>query len=270
MKYKLIVSDLDGTALNSHRAVSPRTVKAIADYRKAGGTFILSTGRMYESVIQVVDSFGLGELNVPICAMDGGIIRESKTGKIIELNTLPYEKAAAFAAECERRGSYFQVYSVDKLYVAEENEINREYCAHTKVKMNVVGCLSKYISDNKLQCVKVLVASKTADAELEYFKDRIEGVQFFLSDVEYLDGASVKAGKGNALRTVAKHYGISLDNTIAIGDSMNDVSMVSIAGLGVAMGNADERLKRVAKMIAPSCDEDGLAVIIEKAIRDEL
>ena len=61
-----------------------------------------------------------------------------------------------------------------------------------------------------------------------------------------------------------------MSETIAIGDSMNDVSMVSMASLGVAMGNADVRLKKVAKMIAPSNNDDGLAYIIEKAIKDEL
>ncbi|MBR2967686.1 MAG: HAD family hydrolase [Clostridia bacterium] len=270
MKYKLIVSDLDGTALRSDKTASERTRQAIREYRKAGGTFIISTGRMFESMLKVAPELGLDALNVPICAMDGGIIKESRTGKLIEINTMPHEQAAAFARECEELGVYFQVYSEDKLFVNEENETNRDYCAITKVKMHPVGCLSEYILKNKLQCVKVLISSSKAESYLDRFVGRYGGIQFFLSDVEYLDGASIKAGKGNALKRVANIFGIDMGSTIAIGDSMNDVSMVSVAALGVAMGNADERLKKVAKMIAPTNDQDGLAYIIEKAIRDEL
>ena len=65
-------------------------------------------------------------------------------------------------------------------------------------------------------------------------------------------------------------HDVDIKDVIAIGDSMNDISMVSEAGLGVAMQNADDRLKKYADMIAPSNDEDGVAEIIERAIRDEL
>ena len=270
MKYKLIVSDLDGTALRSDKTSSERTRQAIRDYRAAGGTFIISTGRMFESMLKVAPELGLDTLNVPICAMDGGIIKESRTGKLIEINTMPYEQAAAFAKECEEIGVYFQVYTEDKLFVKEENDINRTYCAITKVQMHPVGCLSEYILKNRLQCVKVLISSDKAESYLDRFVGRFDGIQFFLSDVEYLDGASVKAGKGNALKRIAQLFDVDMSETIAIGDSMNDVSMVSMASLGVAMGNADARLKKVAKMIAPSNNDDGLAYIIEKAIKDEL
>ena len=270
MKYKLIVSDLDGTALKSDRTASDRTVKAIRDYQAAGGTFIICTGRMFESVLRVAPLLGLDKLNVPICAMDGGIIKESMTHKVIMLNTMPYRQTAAFASQCEELGCYFQIYSEDKLFVCEENDVNREYCSLTKVKMNVVGKLSDYILANKLKCVKVLIADQNADSFLEHFVGKYDQIQFFMSSPTYLDGASVDAGKGNALKCVAELFGIDLSETIAIGDSMNDISMVKEAALGVAVANAEDRLMRVADYVAPSNDEDGLAFIIEKAIADQL
>ncbi len=270
MKYELIVSDLDGTALKSDKTASERTREAIRAYQNAGGIFIISTGRMFESAIQVIDRLGLDELNAPICAMDGGIIRESKTRKIIDINVMPYLQVADFAKECERIGVYFQVYGKDKLYVSELNEINRKYCAITKVTPNVVGRLSDYVLSSKLECVKVLISSPKADEYLPRFIGKYDGIQFFLSDKEYLDGASINAGKGNALKRIAKLFGIDIAKTVAIGDSMNDVSMITEAGLGVAVNNADERLKKVAKLIAPSNDDDGLAYLIEKAMYNNL
>ncbi len=270
MKYKLIVSDLDGTALKDDRTASEATIEAIKEYRAAGGTFIISTGRMFESIVNNAHLLGLDKLNIPICALDGGLIKESQTGKVIAVHTMPYEQTAAFAEECEKIGCYFQVYTQDKLFVAEENEINRHYCEVSKIKMNVVGKLSKYIYDNKLGCVKVLVADKNADSYLEHFKGKYSGIQFFLSWSSYLDGAAIDAGKGNALLHLAGSLGIDRSRTVAIGDSMNDISMIKAAALGVAVANADDRLKAHADMIVPSNNDDGLAYLIRKAINDEL
>lgn len=270
MKYKLIVSDLDGTALRDDRTASKATIEAIKQYRKAGGTFIVSTGRMYESIINNAYLLGLDEINIPISALDGGVIKESMSGKLIALHTMPYEQTAAFARECEKFGCYFQVYTEDKLYVEKENEINRHYCEVSKIKMSVVGRLSDFIVKNKLQCVKLLVADKKADTYLDYFKDKFDGIQFFLSWSSYLDGASLDAGKGNALLHLAEYLNIDKSETVAIGDSMNDISMIKAAALGVAVQNADDRLKRYANLIVPSNNEDGLAYLIHKAIRDEL
>ena len=79
-----------------------------------------------------------------------------------------------------------------------------------------------------------------------------------------------RQGKGNGLKKLCSYLGLMVEDSIAVGDSMNDISMVEAAGLGVAMGNADLRLKARAKLIAPTNDEDGVAYLLNKAIKDEL
>ncbi len=269
MKYKIIASDFDGTLLRSDRTVSRRTVEAIARYRKEGGLFTVSTGRMFDSIRRSLDELGMQDVNVPIIAMDGGIIRESVSGKVLASYPMPKAEVVDFCERCEKIGCYFHIYT-DKLYVAKANDINRDYCAVTKIHMNEVGKLSRFVRENELQVLKVLIADDNAEQLLDVFKDRYEGIQFFMSWSTYLDGASVFAGKGNGVRKFAEMHGIDIKDVIAIGDSMNDISMVSEAGLGVAMKNADDRLKKYADMIAPTNDEDGVAEIIERAIRDEL
>ena len=76
------------------------------------------------------------------------------------------------------------------------------------------------------------------------------------------------AHKGNALRRFAEHLGFGLANCMAFGDGMNDFTMVEAAGLGIAMSNAEPEVKRIAKWIAPSNDEDGVAVGIAKWVLD--
>lgn len=270
MKYRLIVSDFDGTVLRSDRTASERTINAIKAYREAGGTFVISTGRMFKSIVNHAHVLGLDGINIPVSAMDGGVIKESVTGKTIASFAIPYEQAAQFGLECERMGCYYQVYTEDTLFVAEENDFNRGYCEISKIGMTAVGRLSDYIIKNKLPCVKVLISDKNVESYLNYFKDRYADMQFFLSHISFLDGASIKAGKGNALGILADYLGVDMSETIALGDSMNDISMVKEAALGVAMANADDRLKKVADLIAPSNDDDGVAYVIERAIKDLL
>ena len=270
MKYKIIASDFDGTLLRSDRTVSRRTVDAIARYRSLGGLFTVSTGRMFGSIQRSLFQLGMQDVNVPIIAMDGGIIQESISGKVLASYPMPRLQVAEFCQECEKLGCYFHIYT-DKLYVEKANDINRDYCAVTKIEMHEVGKLSRFVRENAdLKILKVLIADDNAEKLLDVFKDRYEGIQFFMSWSTYLDGAAVEAGKGNGVRKLADMHGIDLSQVIAIGDSMNDISMVSEAGLGVAMQNADDRLKKHADIIAPSNDDDGVAYIIEKAIRDEL
>lgn len=269
MKYKLIVSDFDGTALRSDKTVSSRLVNAIKEYRKAGGTFVISSGRMFESIVNHAHLLGLGDVNMPISAQDGGVIKESLTKKEISVTSMPKSDVLAFALECERLELYFQVYSADTLFVSEANDFNRRYCEVSKIEMKQVGKLSEFISMSKLDFVKVLVHDD-AEKYLKYFDNRYKGIQFFLSSATFLDGASVGAGKGNGLKKLCSYLSFDISESVAIGDSMNDISMIEAAGLGVSVDNGDARLKERADFIAPSNDDDGVAYIIERALEDTL
>lgn len=268
MKYKLFVSDFDGTALRSDRTVSDELIKAISEYSKAGGTFVISSGRMYESIVNHAHLLGLSDANMPICAQDGGVIK-TLSGAEIAITAMPKADVLAFALDCERLGLYYQIYSKDTLFVEKENEFNLKYCHVSKIGMRSVGKLSDFIASSKEEFVKVLHHGD-AEGGLKYFNGRYEGIRFFLSSATFLDGASINAGKGNALLKLCAHLGLDIADAIAIGDSMNDISMVEAAGLGAAVKNADDRLKAKADIVVPSNDEDGVAQLIYRAINDEI
>ena len=157
MKYKLFVSDFDGTALKSDRTISPRLIKAIDEYRRAGGVFVISTGRMFESIVNHAHLLGLDGVNMPVSAQDGGVIKESITKKEIAVTPILKDDVLAFSLECERIGAYFQIYSSDTLFVAEENDFNLRYCAVSRIGKKVVGRLSDFIKRTPIDFVKVLM-----------------------------------------------------------------------------------------------------------------
>jgi hypothetical protein len=82
----------------------------------------------------------------------------------------------------------------------------------------------------------------------------------------YLDITAMKANKGDALKTLAAHLGVALEQTAAIGDGGNDPAMFEVAGLSIAMGQAEEVVKRQANLVTGSNVEDGAAEAIERLI----
>ena len=109
-------------------------------------------------------------------------------------------------------------------------------------------------------------AVATLDAVRQAVAERFPEIRATSSTWNNIELNIASAHKGNALRRFAQHLGLGLENCMAFGDGMNDFTMVEAAGLGVAMENADPEVKRVAKYVAPSNDDCGVAKGIEKWI----
>ena len=108
--------------------------------------------------------------------------------------------------------------------------------------------------------------SRVLDAVRGEVESRFPGIRVTASTWNNLELNSSGAHKGNALRRLAEHLGLSLANCISFGDGLNDLTMVESAGVGVAMANAAPEVKAAATRVAPSNDEDGVAVVLEKLL----
>lgn len=265
-KYKLVVSDFDGTLRRSDDTVSEHTKKVIAEFKRRGGIFTISTGRMHKAIASRIADVGLTG-RFPLMSFQGAFIRDSESGDV--LLKLPIERdfAIEVANECKRLNIYCHYYTFDELYIPEITESNTIYCKLNRITPTVVGDLAAHLKNNREEIAKVLcivdtdkiqAAQKTLNAK---FGDR---ASVFISAPQLLEVVSSKAGKGNGLKFAAKLNNIDLSETIAVGDEMNDYTMIQAAGLGVAVSNANEKLKSVADYITLSNDEDGVAAVIEK------
>ena len=276
MKYKLIASDFDGTLANSHDFISPENIAAIADYIAAGGIFTVSTGRMHGSIMKKIGDLDLGTHGIPIISYQGALVTDSVTGEHIYIRPMDKKLVAEIARYCEERDIYFHTYSADKIFLSEMSELAEIYCrkVHVEEFARVVGKLSDFAERTDEQLVKGLIMDKDPKklekicADINgYFDGRVVFSSSASMLVECVDNA---AGKGNALLHVAEKLGIKQSETVAIGDAMNDVSMIKAAGIGCAVANASPLLKRQADFIAKSNDEHAVAQIIRLALSDEL
>lgn len=275
MKYKMIVSDFDGTLAKSDDTISNETVNAIKEYTDAGGLFIISSGRMRDALEPRLKELKLDNVKMPISSFQGALVTDSLTGDVIY--KVPMEKSIAIEAIeiAEQNDIYVHCYDENYLYTEKECEFCTLYCEYSKVldKVKYVNKLSDFVKNNDIDVVKVTIIDDAdkMDNTLSLINNALDGKTNFVKAAPVLiEAVDKSAGKGNTNSFIAKMFGIDKSEIIAIGDSMNDYSMVTAAGLGVAVENASEELKNAASLIAPSNDNDGVAYVLRKAIANEL
>lgn len=265
MKYKLIAADLDDTVLHSDHSVSDRLARAVSAYKKAGGRFVIATGRMYSGALNACRKLGLtGE----IIAYQGCLVVDIESGRILETSPLPHDLTVRICDFAEERGLYFQLYENDTFIIERVTPYSERYAHFTSCSPKVAGIpLSKYARAHKTESVKVLLMTEP------------ENVPALITEVNAHFGAEVLANtskpyiveivtnrmnKGIAVARLAKKYGIPQEAVACIGDSMNDVPMLNWAGFAVVVENGSAVAKAEADLIVPSNNDDGAAIAVEK------
>jgi len=273
MKYKMLVSDFDGTLTDSSGKIPPENIQAIRAFMDAGGFFTVSTGRMLQSIIKKLDELGLGGANVPLISYQGALITDIGTGERLHSVPMERETVRKILRYCAVNRLHCQYYSFDALYVNEYCFKARQYAEYTQVTdcTVVTGGLEAYMDAHpELPICKVLIIDEPENiAEVEnklnaYF----DGAAVFARAAGSLtECVAPDAGKGNAVRWLSAAKGIPMSEIAAIGDAGNDASMLAAAGLGIAMGNAPEALKRIAGYITDDNDSGGFANAVYRILR---
>lgn len=290
LKYPIAVSDFDGTLLRNDNKISEHTRDVIKELIDAGGSFFIATGRMHRAIINRLEEAGLGGLDIPVISYQGALVKSAISNKVLYESSLDLETATQIIKEARARNLYIHAYIDDTLYVEKEMSWTTGYTNYLGITFTEVGDLLKFITqklsdkEQHHSCHKLLMMMDTdiIERELKHFLNKFGGgvdyekkdntpnpsakAIFNTSSEHLLECVALNAGKDKAIEHIVKNMGYTLDDVMTIGDSLNDYSMVLRAGMGVAVQNADERLKNVAKFIAPSNDDDGVAYAIEKLI----
>lgn len=269
MKYPIAFCDYDGTIFDGAAMVVPdRTRSAIFDYIRAGGVFVLTTGRMYRSIMMQLDRMGL-KPDYLIC-MQGSVGYDFTTGAEVFRHGLPcadWHRVAAFA---EARGWVFQAYHGLDVYTAQANPYSDEYFAYTGVQGVITGePLSTYPEARDWDVHKMIVMSPSAETptRVAMLREAFPHLDVTCSTDRYIEIVSAASGKGNGLRAMCRHLGFSPAEAMAFGDETNDCSLLEAAGLGVAVANANPALRAVADLMTAPCAEGGVADVLHSVIR---
>ena len=263
--YRLIVSDFDGTLRRSEGGVSENNLQAVADYVKAGGIFVLCTGRMAASILPYARQLGLKGL---IAACQGAQIIDTQSGEILFDRPIGCADAEEICAFLQAEHWHIHVYDGNDLYINKDDLFRAVYEKTCAVRgILTPERISDTVREKKISPQKIAVMCDAS--ERDYILRQTEekfGKKFYVTTSADNLVEIMRRGcdKGGALRFVAEHYGIPLSQTIAIGDNFNDLPMIDAAGLGVVVENGEEGVKKAAGFVTRSCDEDGVAYVIRK------
>ena len=271
-RVRLLVLDIDGTLLTSEKEISPRTRAAILAARERGVRLVLATGRRYPSTRPVAEDLGGF---IPLVLHNGALVIEA--GEVLRCRPLPRQLAAETVAlarahgldpvvHCGQQGEGLLLVEgrtraggIVAYYLERSRQHVREVedaGALEEDPMQVMLGGPPSAMDDVRPALELLVRGRA----------RVERTTYPRTGVEILDVLHAEVGKAGAVAFLQARYGISTEETLAIGDNWNDREMLEQAGMGFVMGGGDPALLNLGLPVLPSCDEDGVAVAIERHV----
>lgn len=273
---KLIASDMDGTLLNNNHKIPKENVELIKFAKKHGIEFVVATGRAYYEALPALEA---ENISCDVISFNGGIIYD-KTGKIINITPMELKDLYYTIKILKSLDISYQLYTKNTIYTnsietditayidlirangEEPNEKHLREEAKNRLKLGhitEVENIELYINQENNPAIKVIGISNDISklknaTELLSGNTNISVTSSGANNIEIMDK---KATKGEALKIVCDIHNISLENTVAIGDNLNDQAMLEIVKYSIAMKNGNKLLKDHAKYITDKTNTEG-------------
>ncbi|HON12933.1 MAG TPA: Cof-type HAD-IIB family hydrolase [Treponema sp.] len=261
----LLALDLDDTLLREDLTISFHTKNILKRVEEAGIIVVLASGRSPKAMERYARDLGLHKRPGYLVCNNGTTIQESHTGTIVKEFFLPIEASLAVFDLVDAEGFPVQIYEDGTIYVSRRNEYADIDQKLTGLRQVVVDNFRSFLAAGAQKMV--IPGDPALLKPLEVLLKTFIGdrVTIFTSKPYFLEILPPATGKGEALAVVAQMLGIDRNQVMAIGDSMNDESMIRWAGYGVAMLNGDPRIKAIAKAVTGRTnEEDGVADFVEQ------
>lgn len=270
---KLVALDLDGTLLNAQKELTGRTAAALQAAAERGIEIVPTTGRFFSGMPDAIRSLPFLHYAITI---NGAQVQNLQTGEILYRSEIPLAQAIGIMQYLDTLPVIYDCYMDNWGWMTRQLQQQAiDFAPDTHyLKMllelrSPVDELKAFLEGRGQDVQKIQLFTNDPAlrrAMLESFSQRFADTAVSSSVVNNLEINSSGANKGSALCALAKALSIPVAQTMAFGDGLNDVSMLRAAGTGVAMQNACPEAKACADVITASCDEDGVAVILEEIL----
>ena len=260
---KLVASDMDGTLLTSHHDLNPAFFDLFHQMKTKGILFVAASGRQYFNIINQFESIKdeivlIAENGSYVMYKDEEILvqamdREVTMEQIITARSID----KSFVILCGKKCAYI------------END-HPDFMRHVKMyydKYQVVDDLLK-VEDDQFLKIAICDFAGSENNSYHYFKNKRDSLQLKVSGNIWLDISHWLANKGRALNVVQKKFGIGFQETMVFGDYLNDLEMIQQASFSYAMKNAHPDIKKAARYLTKSNDENGVCIIIQKMLSE--
>ncbi len=284
----MLVLDLDGTLTNTQKEITPRTREVLIELQRKGVLLVLASGRPTYGIAPLADELQMDRFGGYILSYNGGEIIDWSNGTKLYENVLPdsvvpgeiidwsngtklYENVLPdsvvpqlYAAAAEHQVTiltYDEQYIItehpDDPYVGKEAFLN---------KMEVRPC-SNFLQEVRLPLPKCLIvgdADRLIGIEAELSLALQGEISVYRSEPYFLELVPMGIDKAQSLAVLLQEKGLSREEMVAVGDGYNDLSMIEFAGMGVAMANAQEPVKKAADYVTLSNEEEGVVAVVER------
>ena len=266
MKYTfplLLALDVDGTLARPDGTISPRTVEVVKRLQRDGMILCIASGRPPLGIRPVAELLGMDEFGGYIIGYNGGVLIDYSTNKMLYTASLP-DEALPVVVECGRRSGHTMLTYVGDEICTENASDPYVQVSHQRNGMPVREVLDFMTLPRPLP--KCIITGDPCEmpALQREVSARLYGIaDAYLSEAYFLEIVRRGIDKADALVRLLDHLDLTYHHLIAAGDGHNDMGMIRLASIGIAMGNAHPDVRQVADVVAPSAAEDGLAQVLE-------
>lgn len=265
---KALVLDIDGTLTNSQKNITPATKEAIQDLMKQGHKVVLASGRPTPGMRRYEEELELEKYGGYLLSFNGARVVDCYTGNIIYQRLLPLTLLPGMYRFARENGCGLVTYLGSDVisafpadpYVALEARING-------LPVREVEHFTEFVDFDINKCLMTAEPEKAERLEKELRGQYADRASVYRSEPYFIEIMPKDVNKAASLDKILPVLGVKREDTVCCGDGFNDISMIEYAGVGVAMGNAQQPVKEAADYVTAANDEDGLIQVIERFFR---
>ena len=260
----LLVTDLDGTLLTSQKTISPRTRQALGEFHQRGGLLAACSARPVSSIITLLQQQEVAQWFSWCAGFNGGQIMTLPQQQIIHSASLSFGDLKDITHQISHYAHHF--FSAKAIYHC----VKQPVCAWTLYESTLFShplintTMENIFNRRDIYKITLVAAQKQIPRLCAQLNNQLpERFSATVTGDNYIDIQHRKINKGYAINEIIHQSNISADAVIAIGDQQNDISMFTAAGLGIAMGNAPDAVKRQACFVTTTNDDEGIVCALE-------
>ncbi len=265
--YKLLVADIDGTLVDKNGAISAEDKDALARVGDSGIQVSLSTGRVVQACLRIISQLSLDGYHM---FFDGALVSNPEKGEEVYVKPIGEELVGQIVDFVHLNEINLDLYSATHYFVERETwstDIRRQFFG---IEPTVIDFTNLWQKERIIKGTLVVLSAEER-AKADNFRRQFKSSLSFSGtrtpaypEVDFINVVAPDVSKGKALEALASFLEIPLTEVIAIGDGANDISLLSSAGLAVAMDNAPDELKAVADYVTLDIEHSGVAAAINK------
>lgn len=251
--FKLIISDLDGTLVDSNKNISPFTKEVIKEIQNRGVEFIIATGRGYKGALKAMCDL---DLKCDIICNNGATIYNSK-GELIFQKIIDHTCALKIFKSIDTNSIFLGSYE-DQIYISKGKLKESQDFLHN-IPQKIIEISLENFNDFKFEKIVILNKNNNSLKKIQENLSKYPCINSFISQDYFLDIVHHETSKGIALKYIADLKNVDLQHTLAFGDAFNDYDMLKFAGKGVVMANGFQELKNIFETHNLTNDDNGVA-----------